>query len=79
MRSFYILYKISYYDDFKEQFKNVAGIVCAENFSTAIEKLEKYYGDIESVLLLEYLAEDVIEFDDYDTIETIKSNIISNF
>lgn len=79
MRNFYILYKITYYDNFKERTENAAGIVCTENFSTAIEKLEKYYGDVESVLLLEYLTEDVMEFDDCNAIEMIKSNIIENF
>lgn len=81
MRNFYILYKITYYDDFKERTEKVAGVVCAENFSTAIEKLEKYYGDVESVLLLEYLAEDVMEFNSCscDTMKTIKDNIVGNF
>ena len=80
MRNFYILYKITYYDDFAERTENAAGVVYAENFSAAIEKLEKYYGEIKSVLLLEILAEDVMEFDSCscETMKTIKDNIVGN-
>ena len=41
MRNFYILYKITYYDDFAERTENAAGVVYAENFSAAIEKLDR--------------------------------------
>ena len=79
MRNFYILYKISYYDDFKERIENAAGVIYAENFSAAIKELENYYGEIKSVLLLEDLAKNVMEFDDCDAIKTIKDNIVNNF
>lgn len=61
-------YEIEFYDEINEENRTARGICASESLSSAVEKIEKFYGDLEKLTISYVCSEFGLEqnmLDDY--------------
>lgn len=72
-------YRIRYYDEIGYTERKEEGILCAESYKDAIDKLEFYYGKViyeVRIVSVEHDCEDILPGEDFaDVISAIKNHL----
>lgn len=72
--------RVEYYNEYEEKIERVNLFMVAEDFSSAVNNITKYYGKdaVESISIDTFAPENFLEFteDDEDLFEMVKSKLI---